>query len=135
MQADQAIAGYADLFASLQSVQATAQTQIERFQQLMTDIKVAAGTHPDEAAQRVVGNAALKLHRAHALLYGAAEGAASAVATPSIQTATVGEEINLQHALSEFSTLLSNSQNTSREVTALLDGAEQEIAQLRNPAN
>ena len=134
MQAAQTIAGYADLFSSLQSVQATVQTQIERFQQLMMDIKIAAGAHPGEAAERAVGHAALKLDPAHALLYGAAEAAPS-VTPAQIQAAPVGEEVDLQNALSEFSTLLSNSQNTSREVTALLDGAEQEIAQLRSPAN
>ncbi|MDR7149969.1 hypothetical protein J2W49_001924 [Hydrogenophaga palleronii] len=134
MQAAQTIAGYADLFSSLQSVQATVQTQIERFQRLMTDIKLAAGAHPDEAGARAVGNAALKLHRAHALLYGAGEASAS-VTSPQIQTDPASEEVDLQHALGEFSTLLSHSQNTSREVTALLDGVEQEIAQLRSPAN
>lgn len=134
MQAAPSIAGYADLFTSLQSVQATVQVQIERFQRLMADIKVVASAHPDEEDVRAVGDVALKLHRAHALLYG---GAQATPATPTAQAdaAPAGEELDLQHAINEFSTLLSNSQGTSREVTALLDAAEQELAQLRGTTN
>jgi hypothetical protein len=134
MQAAPSIAGYADLFTSLQSVQATVQVQLERFHRLMADIKVVASAHPDEEGVRVVGDAALKLHRAHALLYG---GAQAATTTPTAQAdaAPVGEELDLQHAINDFSTLLSNSQSTSREVTALLDAAEQELARLHATTN
>jgi hypothetical protein len=131
MQAAPSIAGYVDLFSSLQSVQASVQEQIERFQRLMADIKVVAGAHPDEEGSRAVGNVALKLHRAHGLLYG---GAQSAVVTPAANS-PVGEDLDLQNAINEFSTLLANSQGTSREVSALLDAAEQELAPLRVVAN
>lgn len=134
MQAAPSIAGYVDLFSSLQSVQAAVQVQIERFQQLMADIKVIAAAHPDEEGARAVGNVALKLHRAHALLYGGAQATASTPTTAATH-APAGEELDLQNAINEFSTLLSNSQGTSREVTALLDAAEQELAPLRTPAN
>jgi hypothetical protein len=132
MQAAPSIAGYADLFTSLQSVQATVQVQLERFQQLMADIKVVASAHPDEEGVRAVGDVALKLHRAHALLYG---GAQTATATPTAQAAIADEELDLQHAINDFSALLSNSQSTSREVTALLDAAEQELARLHATTN
>lgn len=134
MQAAPSIAGYADLFTSLQSVQANVQVQIERFQQLMAEIKVVSGAYPDEEGVRSVGNVALKLHRAHALLYGGSQ-AAPASPTAQADAAPAGEELDLQHAINEFSTLLSNSQGTSREVTALLDAAEQELAQLRVTTN
>lgn len=130
MQAAPSIAGYADLFTSLQSVQATVQVQLERFQKLMADIKVVADAHPDEESVRAVGNVALKLHRAHALLYGG-----PATPTAQVDATPAGEELDLQHAINDFSTLLSNSQSTSSEVAALLDAAEQELAQLHATTN
>ena len=124
-----AIAGYTDLFASLQTVQATVQTQIERFNELMAEIKVVGTARQDEEGVRAVGEIALKLHRVHTLLY----GGTSAVAVPQQQgdTAASAAELDLQNALSEFSTLLATSQSTSHEVAALLATAAEELAQLR----
>ena len=75
--ATNAVAGYTDLFTSLQTVQATVQAQIERFNVLMAEIKVVGITRQDEEGARIVGNIALKLHRVHTLLCGG-----DAVATP-----------------------------------------------------
>lgn len=137
MQAEPSIAGCTDLFASLHAVQATVQAQITRFNQLMADIKVVAAERPDEAGVSAIGDVALKLHRVHALLYSGAVAApqpqADAAATAAADSDATG--FDLQDALSEFSVLLSTSQNTSQQVAALLDAAEAELTQLRSPAN
>lgn len=124
-----AIAGYTDLFASLQAVQSTVQTQIDRFQELMTEIKIVGTARQDEAGVRAVGEIALKLHRVYTLLYG---GAAAAAAAPQQQnTAAAPSDTEIQNALTEFSTLLATSHSTSNEVAALLAQAGAELAQLR----
>ncbi|HEY9109054.1 MAG TPA: hypothetical protein VIN58_20430 [Roseateles sp.] len=132
MQAEQSIAGCTDLFASLHAVQATVQTQVTRFNQLMADIRTVASERQDEAGVNAVGDIALTLHRVHALLY---SGAATAAPQPQAEAAPAGAGFDLQDALSEFSALLSTSQNTSQEVAALLDAAEEALKQLRSPAN
>lgn len=138
MQAEQSIAGCTDLFASLHVVQATVQTQIARFNQLMADIRTVASERPDPEGVDAIGDVALKLHRVHALLYSGAAAAAEpqpqadADAAPA-PAAAAG--FDLQDALSEFSALLSNSQSTSQEVAALLDAAEEQLAHLRIRAN
>lgn len=130
-----AIAGYTDLFASLQTVQATVQTQVERFNALMAEIHVIGHARQDEEGVRAVGNIALKLHRVHTLLYGGATAAAAAVSQPQGDSATGAAELDLQNALSEFSSLLATSQSTSQEVAALLAAAADELAQLRASTN
>lgn len=133
MQAEPSIAGCTDLFASLHEVQATVQTQITRFNQLMADIRAVASERPDPEGVNAVGDVALKLHRVHALLY---SGAAPATAPqPQADAAPTAAGFDLQDALSEFSALLSNSQSTSREVAALLDAAEEQLTHLRSRAN
>ncbi|WP_140634991.1 hypothetical protein [Methylibium rhizosphaerae] len=131
-----AMAGYTDLFASLQTVQATVQEQIERFNVLMAEIKVVGNARQDEEGTRIVGNIALKLHRVHTLLCGG-EIAATDVAVPQPQVAPAGSaaELDLHSALNEFSSLLATSQRTSQEVAALLASATEELAQLRAAAN
>jgi hypothetical protein len=131
MQAEPSIAGCTDLFASLHTVQATVQTQIERFNQLMAEIKAVANTRQDEEGLNAVGNVALKLHRVHALLY----SGAAAAPQPQGDTAPGASGFDLQDALSEFTALLSNSRSTSQEVAALLDAADAELARLRSATN
>ena len=133
MQAEPSIAGCTDLFASLHTVQATVQTQITRFNQLMADIRSVAGERRDAEGSDAVGDVALKLHRVHALLY---SGAATAAGPqPQADAAAGAAGFDLQGALNEFSVLLSSSQSTSQEVAALLDAAEAQLTQLRRPAN
>jgi hypothetical protein len=117
-------------------MQATVQEQIERFNVLMAEVKVVGNARQDEEGTRIVGNIALKLHRAHTLLCGG-ESVATAVAAPQPQGATADSTaaLDLQNALSEFSTLLATSQSTSQEVAALLAAAADELAQLRAAAN
>ena len=55
MQAEPSIAGCTDLFASLHTVQATVQTQITRFNQLMADIRSVAGERRDAEGIDAVG--------------------------------------------------------------------------------
>lgn len=134
--ATNAVAGYTDLFTSLQTVQATVQAQIERFNVLMAEIKVVGITRQDEEGARIVGNIALKLHRVHTLLCGG-DAVATPVDVPAPQEATAGSpaELDLQGALSEFSTLLATSQSTSHEVATLLAAAAEELAQLHAAVN
>jgi hypothetical protein len=131
-----AMAGYTDLFASLQTVQATVQEQINRFNVLMAEIKVVGNARQDEEGARIVGDIALKLHRAHTLLCGG-ETAVPAVAEPQPETTAAGSsaDLDLHSALSEFSTLLATSHSTSDEVAALLASAAEELAQLRAATN
>jgi hypothetical protein len=130
-----AIAGYTDLFASLQTVQATVQTQVEHFNALMAEIGVIGNARQDEAGVRAVGNIALKLHRVHTLLYGGTTATAVAPASQPQGAATGAADLDLQNALTEFSTLLATSQSNSQEVAALLAAAAEELAQLRASTN
>lgn len=135
MQAEPLIAGCTDLFASLHEVQATVQTQITRFNQLMADIRTVASERPDEEGVNAVGDIALKLHRAHALLYSGSAMEAPAQPQADADAAADTGAFDLQSAVSEFSSLLSTSLRSSQEVLALLDAAEAQLAQLRCPVN
>lgn len=131
MQATQSFspAGYTDLFASLQTVQATVQSQVDRFHELMAEIKVVSAVRQDEDGVRVAGEVALKLHRVYTLLFG---GATVGVGSAQNDASAAGSgDIDLNSALAEFSTLLATSQNTSNEVALLLAQAGAELAQLR----
>lgn len=128
MQAAQPSTVCTDLFVSLQSVQTTVQSQVERFHELMADIKLISAGVQDEEGMRFLGEVALKLQRVHALLFGGA-----AAPQPSSAAETVVADIDgldVQSALAEFSSLLAASQNTSHEVATLLAQAGEELSQL-----
>ena len=130
-----AAAGYHDLFASLQTVQATVQTQVERFQRLMLEIKRVSALRQDDDSLRSAGEIALKLHRVHTLLFGGAlmaQPAASAAA--GADDGADGGAIDLDGALAEFSSLLSRTQLASTEAELLLAQAGEELAALRGDA-
>ena len=131
-----AAAGYNDLFASLQTVQMTVQTQVERFQQLMLEIKSLSATRQDDESLRRAGEIALKLHRVHTLLFGGALMAQpqDAAATGARDDATGGDAIDLDGAMAEFSSLLSRTQLASTEAELLLAQASEELAALRAQA-
>jgi len=131
-----AAAGYNDFFASLQTVQTTVQTQVERFQELMLEIKRVSAAHQDDESLRRAGEIALKLHRVHTLLFGGAlmaqpqEGAT----TSAGGAATEGDAIDLDGAMAEFSSLLSRTRLASTEAELLLAQASEELAALRAQA-
>jgi len=130
-----AAAGYHDLFASLQTVQATVQTQVERFQRLMLEIKRVSALRQDDDSLRSAGEIALKLHRVHTLLFGGAlmaQPAASAAA--DAEDGADGGAIDLDGAMAEFSSLLSRTQLASTEAELLLAQAGEELAALRGDA-
>lgn len=134
--ATNAIAGYTELFASLQTVQSTVQVQIERFNALMSDFKIVSAARRDEEGVHALGNVALTLHRVHTLLYGGDAAAAPAqpvdqaspASSAGLAASTAENEMN--QALNEFSALLANSQGTSQQVGALLDAAAAELVHL-----
>ncbi len=131
-----AAAGYNDFFASLQTVQTTVQTQVERFQELMLEIKRVSAAHQDDESLRRAGEIALKLHRVHTLLFGGAlmaqpqEGAT----TSAGGAAAEGDAIDLDGAMAEFSSLLSRTRLASTEAELLLAQASEELAALRAQA-
>jgi|GEM_PF-1810613 len=130
-----AAAGYHDLFASLQTVQATVQTQVERFQRLMLEIKRVSALRQDDDSLRSAGEIALKLHRVHTLLFGGAlmaQPAASAAA--GADGGADDGAIDLDGAMAEFSSLLSRTQLASTEAELLLAQAGEELAALRGDA-
>lgn len=131
-----AAAGYNDFFASLQTVQTTVQTQVERFQELMLEIKRVSAAHQDDESLRRAGEIALKLHRVHTLLFGGAlmaqpqEGAT----TSAGGAAAEGDAIDLDGAMAELSSLLSRTRLASTEAELLLAQASEELAALRAQA-
>ncbi|WP_343640935.1 hypothetical protein [Roseateles sp.] len=134
-----AAAGYHDLFASLQTVQATVQTQVERFQRLMLEIKRVSALRQDDDSLRSAGEIALKLHRVHTLLFGGAlmaQPAASAAADAEDGADGGADDgaIDLDGAMAEFSSLLSRTQLASTEAELLLAQAGEELAALRGDA-
>ncbi len=131
-----AAAGYHDLFASLQTVQATVQTQVERFQRLMLEIKRVSALRQDDDSLRSAGEIALKLHRVHTLLFGGALMAqpAPAAAAAGADSASDDGAIDLDGAMAEFSSLLSRTQLASTEAELLLAQAGEELAALRGDA-
>ncbi len=130
-----AAAGYNDLFASLQTVQMTVQTQVERFQQLMLEIKSLSATRQDDESLRRAGEIALKLHRVHTLLFGGALMAQPQdAAATGARDAAGGDAIDLDGAMAEFSSLLSRTQLASTEAELLLAQASEELAALRGVA-
>nr|WP_297381587.1 hypothetical protein [uncultured Roseateles sp.] len=132
-----AAAGYNDFFASLQTVQMTVQTQVERFQALMLEIKRVSAAHQDDESLRRAGEIALKLHRVHTLLFGGALMAQPQDATTGAGTAAAaadGDAIDLDGAMAEFSSLLSRTRLASTEAELLLAQASEELAALRGEA-
>ena len=130
-----AAAGYNDFFASLQTVQMTVQTQVERFQALMLEIKRVSAAHQDDESLRRAGEIALKLHRVHTLLFGGALMAQPQDATTGAGTAAPdGDAIDLDGAMAEFSSLLSRTRLASTEAELLLAQASEELAALRGEA-
>lgn len=130
-----AAAGYNDFFASLQTVQMTVQTQVERFQALMLEIKRVSAARQDDESLRRAGEIALKLHRVHTLLFGGALMAQPQDATTGVATAAAdGDAIDLDGAMAEFSSLLSRTRLASTEAELLLAQASEELAALRGEA-
>lgn len=130
-----AAAGYNDFFASLQTVQMTVQTQVERFQALMLEIKRVSAARQDDESLRRAGEIALKLHRVHTLLFGGALMAQPQDATTGAGTvAADGDAIDLDGAMAEFSSLLSRTRLASTEAELLLAQASEELAALRGEA-
>lgn len=129
-----AAAGYNDFFASLQTVQMTVQTQVERFQALMLEIKRVSAARQDDESLRRAGEIALKLHRVHTLLFGGALMAQPQDATTGAATAADGDAIDLDGAMAEFSSLLSRTRLASTEAELLLAQASEELAALRGEA-
>lgn len=128
-----AAAGYNDFFASLQTVQMTVQTQVERFQALMLEIKRVSAARQDGESLRRAGEIALKLHRVHTLLFGGALMAQPQDATTGAAAAD-GDAIDLDGAMAEFSSLLSRTRLASTEAELLLAQASEELAALRGEA-
>lgn len=128
-----AAAGYNDFFASLQTVQMTVQTQVERFQALMLEIKRVSAARQDDESLRRAGEIALKLHRVHTLLFGGALMAQPQDATTGAAAAD-GDAIDLDGAMAEFSSLLSRTRLASTEAELLLAQASEELAALRGEA-
>ena len=130
-----AAAGYNDFFASLQTVQITVQTQVERFQALMLEIKRVSAARQDDESLRRAGEIALKLHRVHTLLFGGALMAQPQDATTGAGAAAAdGDAIDLDGAMAEFSSLLSRTRLASTEAELLLAQASEELAALRGEA-
>ena len=130
-----AAAGYNDFFASLQTVQMTVQTQVERFQALMLEIKRVSAARQDDESLRRAGEIALKLHRVHTLLFGGALMAQPQDATTGAGAAAAdGDAIDLDGAMAEFSSLLSRTRLASTEAELLLAQASEELAALRGEA-
>jgi len=129
-----AAAGYNDFFASLQTVQMTVQTQVERFQALMLEIKRVSAARQDDESLRRAGEIALKLHRVHTLLFGGALMAQPQDATTGATAAADGDAIDLDGAMAEFSSLLSRTRLASTEAELLLAQASEELAALRGEA-
>ncbi|PIM50873.1 hypothetical protein CS062_22725 [Roseateles chitinivorans] len=131
-----AAAGYNDFFASLQTVQTTVQTQVERFQELMLEIKRVSAAHQDDESLRRAGEIALKLHRVHTLLFGGALMAQpqEGTTTSAGSAAAEGDAIDLDGAMAEFSSLLSRTRLASTEAELLLAQASEELAALRAQA-
>ena len=130
-----AAAGYNDFFASLQTVQMTVQTQVERFQALMLEIKRVSAARQDDESLRRAGEIALKLHRVHTLLFGGAQMAQPQAAPTGAATAAAdGDAIDLDGAMAEFSSLLSRTRLASTEAELLLAQASEELAALRGEA-
>ncbi len=129
-----AAAGYNDFFASLQTVQTTVQTQVERFQELMLEIKRVSAAHQDDESLRRAGEIALKLHRVHTLLFGGALMAQPQEGATTTGAAAEGDAIDLDGAMAEFSSLLSRTRLASTEAELLLAQASEELAALRAQA-
>ena len=131
-----AAAGYNDFFASRQTVQTTVQTQVERFQELMLEIKRVSAAHQDDESLRRAGEIALKLHRVHTLLFGGALMAQpqEGTTTSAGSAAAEGDAIDLDGAMAEFSSLLSRTRLASTEAELLLAQASEELAALRAQA-
>jgi len=118
---------HGDLFASLQSVQATVQAQTERFHHQLMLVKDLAGRVRDSARVELLGDVSVSLHRVHSLLFGGA-AVAPVQATPELAAAA---EDDVQATFTEFSALLGASQGTAQQVDALLAQTDGQLALLQ----
>ena len=118
---------HGDLFASLQSVQATVQTQTERFHHQLALVKDLAGRVRDSARIDVLGDVSLSLHQVHTLLF----GGATAVPAKADAEQPAAAEDDVQTVFAEFSALLSASQGRAQQVDALLAQTEAQLALLQ----